>query len=148
MKRMLGVLMLVLVSMATGPSADAQRSPAEIAQIKKKAAAGDAFAQYNLGVMYDDGERVPQNKTEAVKWYRLAAAQGLAFAQYNLGVMYAKGTGVPEDYVQAYKWWNLAAAAGDSDAVKNKNIVAEKMTKEQIAEAQRLSTAFKPTKTP
>ena len=62
--------------------------------------------------------------------------------------MYAKGTGVPEDYVQAYKWWNLAAAAGNASAVKNKNMVAEKMTKEQIAEAQRLSTAFKPTKTP
>ena len=83
-----------------------------------------------------------------MKWSRLAAEQGLANAQYNLGRMYYLGTGVPEDYVQAYKWWNLAAAAGNADARKYKGNVAEKMTKEQIAEAQRLSTAFAPTKTP
>ena len=81
-------------------------------------------------------------------WYRLAAAQGYALAQFNLGLMYARGTGVPEDYVQAYKWWNLAAASGDTSAVKNKNIVAEKMTEEQIVEAQRPSTAFTPKKKP
>ena len=148
MKRMLIVVMLVLVSMVTPRSAVGQSSPAEIAILKKKAAAGDASAQYSLGDMYSNGKGVPENKTEAVKWYRLAAAQGNASAQYNLGVMYSSGEGVPEDYVQAYKWYNLAAAAGDTRAVKNKNRVAEKMTKEQIVEAQRRSTAFKPTKTP
>ena len=112
------------------------------------AAQGDAGAQYSLGNMYSRGEGVPQDKAEAVKWYRLAAAQGNASAQYALGRMYYLGKGVPEDYVQPYKWWNLAAASGDTSAVKWKNIVAEKMTKEQIAEAQRLSTAFKPTTTP
>ena len=97
---------------------------------------------------YYDGEGVPEDNTEAVKWWRLAAAQGDARAQAALGVLYANGTGVPEAVVQAYKWYNLAAASGNTIAVKNKNIVAEKMTKEQIAEAQRLSTAFKPTKKP
>ena len=98
--------------------------------------------------MYEYGTGVPQDNTESLKWYRLAAAQGNADALYLLGVAYRDGEGVPEDFVQAYKWWNLAAASGDTSAVKNKNIVAEKMTKEQIVEAQRLSTAFKPTKTP
>ena len=108
----------------------------------------DASEQFHLAEMYRCGDGVPQDSTEAVKWYRLAAAQGYAKAQYNLGRMHYLGTGVPEDYVQAYKWMNLAAAAGDTDAVKFKTMVAEKMTKEQIVEAQRLSTAFKPTKTP
>ena len=49
---------------------------------------GDADAQYNLGVMYDNGEGVTQDDAEAVKWYRRAAEQGNAFAQHNLGVMY------------------------------------------------------------
>ena len=53
-----------------------------------------------------------------------------------------------KDYVQAYKWWNLAAATGDANAANNKNLLAAEMTKEQIVEAQRLSTAFTPTKTP
>ena len=42
MKRMLLLLMLVLISTATPRSAGAQSSPAEIAILKKKAAAGDA----------------------------------------------------------------------------------------------------------
>ena len=37
---------------------------------------GDAFAQFSLGIMYDNGEGVPQDYAEAVKWYRLAAEQG------------------------------------------------------------------------
>ena len=40
------------------------------------------IAQYNLGVMYDKGQGVPQNHKTAVKWYRLAAEQGDARAQF------------------------------------------------------------------
>ena len=98
--------------------------------------------------MYHLGTGVPQDFTEAVKWYRLAAAQGNADAQYNLGRLYYLGTGVPEDFVQAYKWFNLSGAGGDADGVTNTYLLAAKMTKEQIVEAQRLSTAFTPTKTP
>ena len=184
MKRMLGVLMLVLVSITAPRQAGAQSSPAEIAILKKRAAAGDGKAQYNLGLMFDFGEGVPESKAEAVKWYRLAAAQGLDRAQFRLGAMYnfgtgvpqdfteavkwyrlaaaqgnakaqgslgnlyASGEGVPEDYVQAYRWYNLAAASGYTRAKSGKRLVAKNMTKEQIVEAQRLSTAFKPTKTP
>ena len=52
---------------------------------------GLADAQYNLGVMYDEGEGVAQDDAEAVRWYRLAAEQGDAGAQNNLGVMYDEG---------------------------------------------------------
>ena len=80
---------------------------------------GDADSQYNLGVMYDTGQGVPQDDAEAVKWYRLAAAQGLAEAQYNLGLMYANGEGVPQDDAEALKWFRLAAAQGDAPAQFN-----------------------------
>ena len=53
---------------------------------------GYADAQSNLGIMYDNGNGVPENDAEAVKWYRKAADQGNAKAQYNLGVMYAMAT--------------------------------------------------------
>ena len=59
------------------------------------------MAQYNLGVMYENGRGVPQNDAEAVKWYRKAAEQGLASAQNNLGVMYANGEGVPQNDAEA-----------------------------------------------
>ena len=42
---------------------------------------GDVDAQYNLGIMYNNGQGVPENKAEAVNWYRLAAEQGNAPAR-------------------------------------------------------------------
>ena len=79
---------------------------------------------------------------EAVRLYRLAAEQGLADAQHNLGDMYYNGEGVPEDYVLAYMWYNLAAAQGNETAQSNKDRAERRMTPEQIAEAQRLSTEW------
>ncbi|MBM3508219.1 MAG: SEL1-like repeat protein, partial [Alphaproteobacteria bacterium] len=37
---------------------------------------GDAIAQALLGFMYAEGQGVPQDHAEAVKWYRRAAEQG------------------------------------------------------------------------
>ena len=48
----------------------------------------DGEAQNSLSLMYANGEGVPEDDAEAVKWYRLAADQGDAYAQFNLGVMY------------------------------------------------------------
>ena len=54
---------------------------AEAMKWYRKAAEQDiAEAQYNLGVMYDEGRGVSQNHAEAVKWYQKAAEQGLAEA--------------------------------------------------------------------
>ena len=103
---------------------------------------GDAGAQNNLGNMYRKGEGVPEDDAEAVRWYRLAAEQGDAGAQSNLGVRYATGEGVPEDDVQAYAWFSIAAAQGDELAKENKEIAAKGMTRDQIAEAQKLSREF------
>ena len=104
------------------------------------AAQGKANAQYNLGVMYENGQGVVQDYTEAVKWYRLAAAQGDADAQYNLGAMYDNGQGVVQDYVRAHMWYNLGAVSGKAEyAAKNRDSIAAKMTPPQIAEAQKLA---------
>jgi outer membrane protein assembly factor BamB len=73
------------------------------------AAQGHASAQCNFGIRYANGEGVPQDHAEAVRWYRLAADQGDARALNNLGAMYGTGAGVPQDYVQAHMWANLAA---------------------------------------
>ncbi len=102
---------------------------------------GDADAQYNLGLMYANGEGVAEDDTQAVYWYRKAAEQGDADAQFNLGFMYANGEGVAEDYILAYVWVNLAAAQG-VDADKLKKFLKDKMTRAQIAEAQRLSSEW------
>jgi len=88
-------------------------------ETKLLAEQGDVRAQSNLGAMYANGEGVPENDAEAVKWFRLAAEQGMADAQYNLGVMYANGNGVPENDVEAVKWYRLAAEQGNANAQNN-----------------------------
>ena len=93
--------------------------------------------------MYRNGEGVPQDDAEAVRWYRLTADQGFARAQYSLGLLYENGEGVPQDYVQAHMWTNLAVAQSfgeDRDRrERNRDIIAAKMTAEQVVEAHRLA---------
>ena len=60
------------------------------------AALGDPAAQFILGIMYDFGNGVPENDTEAIRWYRRAAEQGNAKAQGMLERMNAKEERVPE----------------------------------------------------
>jgi TPR repeat protein len=76
----------------------------------------EALAQYNLGVMYDKGQGVPQDDGQAADWYRRAAAQGDAGAQSQLGGLYSLGQGVPQDYAQAREWFLKAAEQGNADA--------------------------------
>ena len=121
--------------------------------LKPLAQQGIPIAQYNLGVMYDNGKGVPQDYAEAMNWYRRAAEQGLADAQHNLGWVYFEGQGVPQDYILAHMWFSLAvsrfpASEGEKreQAVKDRDIVASKMTPAQTAEAQRLAREWKPKK--
>ncbi len=99
----------------------------------------DAYAQYLLGALYDEGgPNLPVDYGEAARWYHRAAEQGETTAQYALGLLYSVGRGVPQDLVYAYMWWNVATFLGDSWAGKRDKI-AESMTVEQIAEAERLT---------
>jgi len=77
---------------------------------------GDAEAQYNLGVMYDQGAFVDRDLARAASWYRKAAEQGFMDAQTNLGMMYYRGEGVTRDRTEAARWFQLAADKGDVEA--------------------------------
>ena len=100
---------------------------------------GFSDAQYFLAGMYDRGLGVTQSFTEAVRWHKLAAAQGNTKAQYNLGNSYGKAEGVSQDDIRAHMWYNLSAGGGYAAAVKLRDIVAARMTIQQIADAQKLA---------
>ena len=72
-------------------------------EFKPLAEQGDALAQFNLGVMYDNGEGVPQDYVEVLKWNRKAAERGNASAQFKLGVMYDNEEGVAQDDAEVLK---------------------------------------------
>jgi TPR repeat protein len=78
----------------------------------------------------------------ALKFWRPLAEQGDALAQNNLGVIYEFGLSVPQDIVQAHMWFWLAAAQGNKKAQKARDMVAEDMTPDQIAEAQRMASEW------
>ena len=54
---------------------------------------GAAAAQFDLGLMYENGQGVPQDYAEAVKWYRLAAEQEIAEARLRDGVARVEAPG-------------------------------------------------------
>jgi hypothetical protein len=111
---------------------------------------GLAYADYEIGNCYLQGTGVARDVEEGTKWTRQAAEKGVAAAQNSLGSAYERGEGVPKDYVQAYKWFALAAAHDDEHAADIRVNLAKveiNLTKEQIAEAQRLAHEFKPIET-
>lgn len=94
-----------------------------------------AAADFDAGLRaYERGDF-----TTAQTQFTTAAEAGDADAQYMLGRLYASGNGTAQDFVQAYKWYNLAAAAGQRFAAPVRDVLADAMTTEQIAEAQALT---------
>ena len=103
-------------------------------------------AQFNLGVMYENGRGVAKDEVEAVKWYRKAADQGYASAQVNLGTRYWLGNGVVKDELEAYKWFLLSGAQGNELAKEKIPLIERDLTAAQRAEGQRLAREWKPRK--
>jgi hypothetical protein len=111
----------------------------------KSAQQGNSTAQFNLGSTFFKGELRPKDLMIASDWFKKSAAQGHRRAQNVLGLMYGVGDGLPEDQVLAYAWLNLAAsgATGLQSAAKFRAGVETLLSKDELAEAQRLSTAWK-----
>ncbi len=76
------------------------------------AEAGDARAQFNLGIMFDQGRGVARDRESAILWWRKASEQGMARAMHNLANIYISGEGAAPDYEEALKWLRLAAEKG------------------------------------
>ena len=76
------------------------------------AEAGDARAQFNLGLLYDTGRGVRRDIDQAVFWLERAAQQGLSEARHNLGLIYLSAERGPLDYAKALGYLQPAAEAG------------------------------------
>ncbi len=114
---------------------------------------GEPKAQNNLGVLYEAGAGVPENKAAALKLYRKAADLGVGLAQHNLGVLFAAdyllGTAPNpsrknEAFVAAYMWLTLAARQGLEVAANGRKQLARHMRPAQIAEAEGLARTWRP----
>jgi hypothetical protein len=72
---------------------------------------GFSPAQFNLGIMYTNGEGVQESSTNATFWFAEAAKQGDLAATYFLAEAYEKGEGVPKDRQEAFDLYKVAAGA-------------------------------------
>ena len=81
--------------------------------------AGDADADFDIGLLYDLGDGVSPNATVAFRWYRRAAEAGVSAGALNVGVMYDSGRGVRKDRAQAAIWYARAASLGQREAAFN-----------------------------
>ena len=111
----LGVALLALPAGAQPADTAARLQEAREAVVRREpqqalriwtelARAGDAEAQYQLGVQYDSGRWIGKDSTQAAHWFQAAAEQNHARAQYNLARLYADGDGVARDAAQARRW--------------------------------------------
>lgn len=80
---------------------------------------GDDICQFDLGVMYYNGQGVAKNAKQAVYWFQKSASLGNASAQYNLGIIYENGGGVAKNHKQAVYWYQKAASLGHAKAQLN-----------------------------
>lgn len=120
------------------------------------AQSGDAEAQFNLGVLYDNplddnGHPTKGNRAEAMRWLLLAAGQGLARAQCKLAELHGVPPARPRDQTEACMWFLVAARSSIGIHRRRAEVgyqqVSSRMTPPQVEKAKRLALAWKPTRT-
>jgi TPR repeat protein len=104
---------------------------------------GDANAVFLIGVIYFEGRGILQDCSEAAKWFHRAAEMGDVEAQLSLGFQYLRGQGVPRNNVLAHMWFDLADAHGTVEGARGRDIASLSMSRDQLAEAHRLTRDWK-----
>jgi len=106
------LLVFFLVSSCTAPDPSPPQpliGGSAVSEVLKRAQTGDPNAQNKLGLLYSEGQGLPQNYLEAKDWFKKAADQGHADAQVNLGTLYSLGRGAPYSDHMALFWFQKAA---------------------------------------
>lgn len=87
---------------------------------------GQAAAQYQLGLLYANGQGVPKDDAQARQWYEKAANQGHALAQVNLASLCDYGRGGSQDFRMAVRWYLRAANQGNDLAQQRLGLLYER----------------------
>jgi TPR repeat protein len=129
---------------------------------------GNVEAQLRLGLMYHKGLGVTADSAKAMKWLRLAADQENAQAQFVLATIYwwkndnaetfklllrsaEHGYGYAQDYLGSMSQLTTSrpisgtiARRGVQNAAEKRDLIAKKLTPDEIAQAQKLAQGCKP----
>ncbi len=77
---------------------------------------GDAEAQLEVAISYQEGKGAEKDFASARKWFLKSAEQGNASAAFWVGMGYTLGSGVETDPVRAVTWYKKAAYGGHAFA--------------------------------
>jgi TPR repeat protein len=86
-----------------------ESNEAVVARYRAAAERGEAWAQYNFGVTYSNGDRLPKDKVQAAYWFKKAAEQGDTPSRLFLADILSGGQGVEPDYAEAVRLYRLVA---------------------------------------
>ncbi len=100
---------------------------------------GEAFAAFELAMLYRSGHGVPLDARRAFHWFEAAAHKGNRKAMQDLAVAYAEGWGTGKDGSEAARWFTRAASLGLTDAQFNLGVLYE----QGLGVPQSLSDAYK-----
>jgi hypothetical protein len=114
---------------------------------------GDAEAQFNLGIIYENGLNDSRyaaegNRPEVVRWMLAAAEQGLPRAQIKLAEMYTGEHDMPESSVRACGWILLATASLRDAHLQNAQSAYQRacigLTPAEIEQARSFAQSWRP----
>jgi TPR repeat protein len=108
-------------SPSTSPPGDEYEALAK--ELRKSAKEGNAGAQNELGLLYNEGHGVPQDYGQAKHWFEKAVKQGHVEAQVNLGMLYLLGQGASQSDQMALFWFRQAAKKENALAFANLGVM-------------------------
>lgn len=76
MRALFVIILLAALVLPSGHASGSPPSDLSAADLQTQAAQGDANAQNNLGVLYFEGQGVPQDYAKARQWFEKAVTQG------------------------------------------------------------------------
>ena len=92
---------------------DGEQSPSKLERLRQAAERGNPFAQYHLGKLLLQGNEIPKDAKDAVRWLTESAEQGNQYAQYALGKIYLLGKDAPKDFGTARMCFQRSADQGN-----------------------------------
>ena len=95
---------------------DGEQSPSKLERLRQAAERGNPSAQYHLGKLLLQGNEIPKDAKDAVRWLTESAEQGNQYAQYALGKIYLLGKDSSKDFGTARMWFQRSADQGNQYA--------------------------------
>jgi TPR repeat protein/exonuclease VII small subunit len=99
---------------------------AAFAWLSRAAARNQPIAQYELGVMYENGRGLHADPAEAFRWFESAALKGNRRSMHSLATAYTEGRGTAKNMFEAARWYGRAAQLGSVNDQFNLGVLFER----------------------